>query len=285
MPKTFTLLSIGQRGVGKTVFLAGSYAQVYRRQQQKSQPVWFEAGDDTSRVSMGKLLEYIYQTGQYPPATLGISQFQFSLKRRTLLGPQTLCNFRWQDVPGEICNYDNPLHKQRVWESHGCCLFIDAPALLSKKGYLAATAEAWEQVQAYAYLTSLNRLSYPFALLLTKCDQLAADQLQSPLDQALRPLTHELRRLRANWKVFRSSTVLRRDLGGADLQSTGPEPLLWLISEVSRTQQNGWFTELRDWCTGLIPSGGTGSSQTGTVARALTPAFRPVANSVDTDRT
>jgi GTP-binding protein EngB required for normal cell division len=271
MARTFTLLSIGQRGVGKTVFLAGSYVQLYNS-QDRTQPLWFECKDSASFANIEKLLEYMARTGQYPPATLAINQFHFNLKRRTVFGPRTLCHFRWQDVPGEICNYDNPIHKQLVWQSHGCCLFLDAPALLRQKEYVESTAEAWEQVQAYAYLTSMNRLSYPFAIILTKCDLLKPEQLQRPLDQALRPLTAELRRLRADWKVFRSSVILQRANGrpGISIEATGPEPLVWLVSEIARSQRVGWFGELRDWWSDLFATSSS-LSETGTVAQALTP--------------
>ena len=34
-PSTYNLLSIGQRGVGKTVFLAGSYAELHQSREQE----------------------------------------------------------------------------------------------------------------------------------------------------------------------------------------------------------------------------------------------------------
>ena len=171
--KTFTLLSIGQRGVGKTVFLAGSYAELHSGSETKrSGQLWFDYQDTQVQEKIEKLLNYIVQTGQYPPLTIKITDFNFSLKRRSLWGVQTLCHFRWWDIPGESCNLHNSEFNEIVYASQGCCVFIDAYALVYNSGYLQTLEDIIEQVTAIASLVHLNRLRYAFALILTKCDLL-----------------------------------------------------------------------------------------------------------------
>lgn len=48
--KTFNLLSVGQRGVGKTVFLAGSYNELHPANTTKHpQQLWFDCQDSTEK--------------------------------------------------------------------------------------------------------------------------------------------------------------------------------------------------------------------------------------------
>ena len=134
--KTFNLLSIGQRGVGKTVFLVGSYAELQAKHlTSHPQKLWFDCQNNQVQENLEKILDYIVQNNQYPPPTMKIVNFSFNLKRQSLWGEQTLCNFTWNDIPGEICDIHNLEFRNMVFNSHGCCVFIDAYALKHKPTY------------------------------------------------------------------------------------------------------------------------------------------------------
>jgi len=47
VPKTFNLLSIGQRGVGDS--LAGSYAELHSNSQDNPQQLWFDRQDTAGK--------------------------------------------------------------------------------------------------------------------------------------------------------------------------------------------------------------------------------------------
>jgi hypothetical protein len=82
------------------------------------------------------ILKLVVQTGQYPPPTMKVTNFNFNLKRRGLWGTQTLCHFNWWDIPGEICKMHNQDFGSMVSTSHGSCVFIDARALVYNPAYL-----------------------------------------------------------------------------------------------------------------------------------------------------
>lgn len=235
-PKTFSLLSIGQRGVGKTVFLVGSYAELHSHQPEDSPQLWFESQDSQAQENIASIFSYIARTGQYPPATMKITNFNFSLKRRSLWGTRTLCHFRWWDVPGESCNLNNPDFKAIVSTSHGCCVFINAAALVHDKAYLQVFEDIINQVVAIASLVSLNGLKYAFALICTKCDLLEPGPARiQQIEENLQPLVDRLDAVGANYQRFYSAIPIVSTEGISVLQATGAAaPLLWLTSELRK---------------------------------------------------
>jgi len=239
--KTFRLLSIGQRGVGKTVFLAGSYAELhsYRKTQQFNQ-LWFECQDAHVQEDIEKITNYIVQTGEYPPLTIKVTTFNFSLKHRRLWGAQTLSRFCWWDVPGEICSIDNPEFQSIIHTSHGCCFFIDAYALMHNKNYLWTLNDIIEQVVAIANLVYANQLQYAFALILTKCDLLDSGSFGRQLEESLKPLTTRLEAVQANYQTFYSLIPIVNIKGVPTLKPQGAaNPLLWLVWELSLAHNPG----------------------------------------------
>jgi GTP-binding protein EngB required for normal cell division len=127
------------------------------------------------------------------------------LKRHSLWGVETVCHFRWWDIPGEICNIKSPDFKAMVATSHGCCVFIDAYKLVYDNTYLQLLKEIIEQVMAIASLVQLNELKYPFALILTKCDLLKLDSIkQKQVEDNLEPLITRLNGVKANYQTFYS---------------------------------------------------------------------------------
>lgn len=236
--KTFNLLSIGQRGVGKTVFLAGSYIEANNQiDNPQTQEFWFDCQDMQMQQNMDHLLGYIAQTGQYPPATMKISNFNFSLKCQNLWSEKTLCHFRWSDIPGEICNIGNNRDFQRmVLTSHGCCVFINADALVHDAAYLKSLEEIMRQVMGIASLVNQRGLKYPLALVFTKCDLLQLGPIsQLQIEQSLQPLITVLDNVKANYKRFYSAIPIVSYQGASTLKAKGAAaPLLWLTSELRK---------------------------------------------------
>ena len=256
--KTFNLLSIGQRGVGKTVFLAGSYLELHADSQTKrSGQLWFDSQDSQVQENIQRILSYVVQNSQYPPPTMKVTNFNFSLKRHSLGGVQTLCDFCWWDVPGEICNMHNRDFRTIVSTSHGCCVFIDAYALVHNSTYIEKLDAIIEQVMAIASLVSLNGLKYAFALVLTKCDLLEPGLLsQQQLDLSLQPLTTRLDTVRANYQTFYSLIPIVCTNGTSTLKPTGAAaPLLWLVWELSKAHNPGSTNNLLELVTRLLPTG------------------------------
>lgn len=238
--KTFNLLSIGQRGVGKTVFIAGSYAELHSdNQTDRHQQLWFDCQNAQVQENIESVINYITETSQYPPPTMKITDFDFSLKRHTASGEQTLCHFHWWDIPGESCNVDNPEFKMMVATSHGCCVFIDAYALIHRQGYLQVLKNTIIQVAAIANLAYINNLKYAFALILTKCDLLEFELSRHQLQEDLQPLTARLNAAKANYQTFYSFIPILHTGGVSTLKVKGAAaPLLWLVWELSKPHNN-----------------------------------------------
>ena len=265
--KTFNLLSIGQRGVGKTVFLAGSYAELHTDSQtQRPEELWFECLDSDVQENIGRILSYIIQTGEYPPPTIKVTNFNFSLKSHSQSGAQTLCQFRWWDIPGEICNLHNRDFRTMVTTSHGCCVFIDAYAIVHNQAYIKALYDIVVQVMAIASLVSLNNLKYAFAVILTKCDLLEPGaRSQQQLEQGLQPLTTRLDAVEANYQAFYSFIPIVPKEGASTLKAKGAAtPLLWLVWELSLVHNNNRMNNLQEL-----------------IARVLPTAFQPQLEGVD----
>ena len=232
--KTYSLLSIGQRGVGKTVFLAGSFADLHS--EVAPGQLWFDCQDSQTLKSIETLLNYITRTGKYPPPTMKITNFNFSLKQRHQEGEQTLCHFRWYDVPGETCNFDDPSFRELVFNSNGCCLFIDAEALIHKPEYRQKLDTMMQQVIPIVTLVHLNKLKYAFALLLTKCDLLEdSSATRHSLEEHLKPITTGLDTLEINYQTFYLKIPIVKSDRASTLQSTGTaQALLWLVNELEK---------------------------------------------------
>jgi tetratricopeptide (TPR) repeat protein len=236
--KTFRLLSLGQRGVGKTVFLASNCTEVLHPSQgtNSKQDLRFECQDAELRENIEKLVDYTVRTGQYPPPTFKISDFCFSLKRKTLRGDETLCDLSWFDIPGELCDINNIEFQTILLSSHGCCVFVDSYALLNEEKYIETLEPMINQLEAIVSLVNQHGLSYPFSFICTKCDLLEQTPIQFiQLEEKLRPITKRLELAKAHYRQFYAAVPIIH--GGKDglIQSKGATaPLLWLISELNK---------------------------------------------------
>ncbi|MBV9388484.1 MAG: tetratricopeptide repeat protein [Chroococcidiopsidaceae cyanobacterium CP_BM_ER_R8_30] len=252
--RRFNLLSIGQRGVGKTVFLAGSYAELQNATQtNNSRTLRFDCQNAREQKSIEKILNYVAQTAQYPPPTMKVTTFNFSLKRDNFWSDQTLCNFQWWDIPGEICRMSNQEFYNIVSSSHGCCVFIDASELMRNKTYLQEIENIIEIVMGIASLVYLNDFKYAFALIFTKCDQFESGSFDKhQIEEQLQPLTSYLNEMKTNYRLFYSHIPIIRLKGTATLSATGAaSALLWLVSELGKIHQVSWLNNLLDWVTRL----------------------------------
>jgi GTPase SAR1 family protein len=261
LTKTFKLLSIGQRGVGKTVFLVGSYTELHSdRAAKESQKLWFESHDKEAESNIEKILNYITENNQYPPPTMKITDFSFSLKQKNALGTQTLCNFIWSDIPGEICDSKNREFRRMVHESQGCCVFIDIYTLVTDETYIKTIEDIMEQVTAIAHLAHLNDLKYPFAIILTKSDLVEADPpTRQKIEESMRSLTSHLRFLRANYQAFYSFIPIVCTEGTFALQPAGAAaPFLWLVMELNKAYNPGLLRNILPFAA-LAPSGNSES--------------------------
>ena len=243
-PKALNLLSIGERGVGKTVFLVGSYTESNSSYEGETQQrLWFDCQDQEAHENIQGVMNYIAQTGQYPPPTMKISGFNFSLKQQRFWGTQTLCYFRWWDMPGENCDMQNRDFQSMILSSQGCCLFINAYDLIHDPSYLPSVKEMIELVTAIAALVKHHNLQYPMALIFTQCDRLEAGPLgQLQIEKCLEPLIIRLENARTNYRRFYSSIPIVRTEGMPILRATGSaDALVWITSELckARSVQSG----------------------------------------------
>ena len=250
--KTFNLLSIGQRAVGKTVFLVGSYAELHADSlTENAQQLWFDCQYSYVQENIDKIFNYIVQTGKYPPPTTKVTNFNFSVKRHSLMGVHTLCHFRWGDIPGEICKKPNQYFQMMVSNAHGCCVFIDANELVHNDAYLQTLEDIIEQVMAIVSVASRKGLKYPFALVLTKCDLLETGPLShQQIEKNLQPLTTRFDAVNANYQTFYSSIPIFRTESASTLRPKGAAAaLLWLVCELNKAHNPGLINNLLELVT------------------------------------
>jgi hypothetical protein len=234
----YSFLSIGQRGVGKTVFLAACYLESHQDTEQQ-RLLWFDCEDRDARRTIDNLLVYVAKTGEYPPATLKITNFEFLLKQRSQWGHQTLGQVRWWDVPGESCHVHNPAFTSMLNHSDGCCLFLDAPSLVQNADDPASLTKLLQPLESVVALVVNQGLSLPLAIILTKCDQLPPHPLfWQRLKKALNPLVTRLQEWQANYQLFYSEIPITEIDGVLTLQLTRVgTPIYWLFSNIHRSCQ------------------------------------------------
>lgn len=283
--KTFNLLSIGQRGVGKTVFLVGSYTEL-QTESSKKQPhkLWFECQDNQVKENVDKILKYIDQTDQYPPPTMKVVNFSFNLKRQSFWGEKTVCHFRWNDIPGEICDVHNSDFRELVFNSHGCCVFIDAYALRHSDAYIQVLENIFEQVMALTSLVYLNGLNYPLAIVLTKYDLLESNAAtQKVIKNKLEPLIAHLNTVKARYEIFHSSIPLVRENNTVTLKPKGTAiAFLWLVWELNKIHSSSAENQLLGLIHRIIPGDANARSKNPNgVMQSLFDSNRKLSNQSD----
>ncbi len=259
MLKTLTLLSLGSRGVGKTVFLASNCAEIFRARQRDKQPLkqWFECNDSDTQQKIESLLEFIIRNQQYPPATFKISNFNFSLKQKELGRVKTLCNLKWLDVPGEWCNLSNKEFQSALFQSHGCCVFVDTQALLQDEKYLKKLEQTINQVETILSLVERNKLiQYPIALICTKYDLIDSSSMGLiQLEEKLHPLVHRIESSRSIYQRFYSAIPLTAQKTGGIFSVKDPSlPLHWITSQLRKIHGSGTSLSLGAGLESVLPN-------------------------------
>lgn len=233
----FNLLSIGQRAVGKTVFIAGSYAELNSQSPpEQIHSFWFEGMNSHSQENLNSILNYVAKTGKYPPSTFKISDFYLSLKQRQRRGIETVCNLHWWDIPGEYCDFEHPEFQKMVFSSHSCCVFINAERLVRDSTYQDTLGPVVEQVIAIANLVGTKDSSYAFALILTQCDRLGNELLSRlQIEKKLQFLIAPLEAVKANYRRFYSAIPLVGESSKFKLAPSGAaDAFLWLVSGLNK---------------------------------------------------
>ncbi len=242
----YHLLSIGQRGVGKTVFLVGSYVDL-QTPGDREQPhrFWFECENSQAKQTLNNVLNYIERTGHYPPATLKLTNFDFCVKELTSEGVKTHAQICWWDTPGESCQIFNPAFLMMVTQSDGACLLLDAQLLVEKANESQALEKMLNPVTALAEIVAANHLNLPIALILTKCDLLPATPYPwQTLKRNLYSLTTLLTSLGIKFRIFYCGLPIETQEENKHLQTKqGGEPIRWLVSQL-QTLPNSTNTEL-----------------------------------------
>ncbi|MGL5033530.1 MAG: hypothetical protein ACRC6M_06990 [Microcystaceae cyanobacterium] len=234
----YNFLSIGSRGVGKSVFLAACYLECHR-DRSSERLLWFDCEDKEVRQTIDNLLMYVAKTGEYPPATLKITNFEFLLRQRSQWGNQTLGQVRWWDVPGESCHIQNPAFTALLPHSDACCLFLDAPTLVEIAGDRLSLNRFLQPLESIVELSVNESLNIPFALILTKCDQLPPHSLYwQRLKQALHPFVTHLQQWQTDYQIFYSEIPVVEIDGVKTLQlSRVGTPIYWLFSQIHQLRQ------------------------------------------------
>ncbi|PZD72967.1 hypothetical protein C1752_02891 [Acaryochloris thomasi RCC1774] len=232
--QSLNFLSIGDRGVGKTIFLLANYAALRPKSADaQKQDIYFDCQNGKDRKNLESLLALVAKTGQYPPPTLQITDFRFDVKRHSWQGAKVLCQFHWSDVPGESCQSFDAEFQAVLQKSHGCCLFLDAYELIHNPQYLAHLEMLTKRAEAIASLAHRYQLHYSIALVLTKCDLIGAGPSGLlKLEEKLHPLIRSLKAVNANYRCFYSAIPISAFKTPTVLEAHGIEaPLLWLVTE------------------------------------------------------
>lgn len=233
----FNLLSIGQRGVGKTVFLAGSYAEMNQAsKEQNHQKTWFECENGNDKKTLDSILDYVKRTGSYPPPTLKMTNFEFVLKQKNNKKIKTLCDFSWSDIPGEYCDFTHSDFQDLVLSSHSCCVFINGEKLVKDPNYIEELEGLVKQVMAIAMLVDEKAIDYGFALIITQCDRLPSGSMtRLQIEENLQFLTTRLEAADAKYQRFYSGIpiVSKKDEYCFEVNGSAAA-FVWIVSELEK---------------------------------------------------
>lgn len=194
-----------------------------------------ESLDSVTEQNVDRLLGLIRETGNYPPPSVKIASFNFGLQMSLSKHKSVSYNFAWNDVPGEICQPDNEEFQKQVFESHGCCVFIDAHALVTRSDYAQSAEPIVKQLLAVASLTAKNGMFYPVSLVFTKCDLLGPPPGNIlRIEERIKFITKPLDNTGVVYKTFYSAVQIIETDGKTQVLSRGAAgaALFWLTQEL-----------------------------------------------------
>ncbi|MEB3309606.1 MAG: hypothetical protein VKJ02_05190 [Snowella sp.] len=257
IPPTFNILSLGERGTGKTVFLVGSYAefqQVLENQRQipkiasdLSDKLWFECQYKNEKYLLNNILQYVLKRGAYPPPTLKITDFHFAFKQKKDNQRNTLCYIRWWDMLGEYCNFANPYYQEMAVNSQSCCVFINTPRLLYDTSYQEIFDYLKKQILTLIAFVRDQDKDYPFSLIFTQCDLLPHwPEEQQIISEYVQELTAHLDKAGVNYRCFYSTIRIKPDAQAFRLVSNDVSSVfLWLVTELYEHYRGGSLANLK----------------------------------------
>ena len=253
LPPTFNILSLGERGSGKTVFLVGSYAEFQKTRENSSlkpetsdyQNLWFECQHHHEKSLLHSILQYVLKKGIYPPATLKITDFHFAFKQKKSDRSNILCFIRWWDMPGEFCDFDNLYYQEMGANSQGCCVFINANRLINDPTYTENLTKITKQLMILVSL--VKDIEYPFSLIFTQCDLLPSGEIgQERIMDQCQNLIAPLDEANINYQCFYSAITISREEKGFSLISKDISSVfLWLVTKLYEDYQLGKLPNLK----------------------------------------
>jgi hypothetical protein len=253
LPPTFNILSLGERGSGKTVFLVGSYAEFQKTRENSlekqkasdSQNLWFECQHHNEKSLLNDILQYVLKKGVYPPPTLKITDFHFAFKQKKSDQSNILCFIRWWDMPGEFCNFNNPYYQEMGTNSQGCCVFIDANRLVNDPTYTENLTKITSQLTIL--LSLVQDVEYPFSLIFTQCDLLPPGEIgQKQITDKCQDLITTLDKANINYQCFYSAITISGEKKEFRLISKDVSSVfLWLVTKLYEDYQGGKLPNLK----------------------------------------
>jgi len=253
LPPTFNILSLGERGSGKTVFLVGSYAEFQKIQENSPdqpetsdyQHLWFECQHHHEKSLLNNILQYVLKKGVYPPPTLKITDFHFAFKQKKADQSNILCFIRWWDMPGEFCNFNNIYYQEMGTNSQGCCVFIDANRLVNDPAYTENLTKITSQLMILVSL--VQDVEYPFSIIFTQCDLLPPGEIgQKQITDKCQDLITTLDEANINYQCFYSAITISREKKEFSLISKDASSVfLWLVTKLYEDYEQGKFPNLK----------------------------------------
>ena len=234
----YRFLSIGQRGVGKTVFLTACYLDCHRDQKQQRE-LWLEDSNIQVRKLLDNVLVYIAKNRVYPPATLKITPLDLVLQQRCQWGQEVLGWVQWWDIPGELCHLHQPEFADLLQQADGVCLFLEAAPIVQNADNLNALNQQFQPLLSILESLVYQQRPLPLAIILTKCDQLAAHPLVwQRLQKGLHFFDIKLATSSLPYKVFYSEIPIVEKDGIFQLQlKRVSTPIFWLYSKIYQQRQ------------------------------------------------
>jgi GTP-binding protein EngB required for normal cell division len=227
-PKIYSLLNIGSRGAGKTVFLASCY------QESQANSLRFTYDEEESEENIHKILQYVAQTGQYPPATLKLGNFDFQIEYNPKEGKTSPGFLRWWDVPGESCQLYNLAFLTMMLNSDGCLFFLDAPELLSEEGQRKTSLSIFQTI---IEIINYNKNNFLLGIIVTKCDRISrSSEDWNTLEEIVQKLEKSLQAIQVEHQIFYSQVTI--DPETRTLRSNQAESVTqWLLSHLLEKQK------------------------------------------------
>jgi hypothetical protein len=230
--KIYTVLSIGQRGAGKTVFLVGCY-QAFKNQSnpRNQQEITWQCEQQESEENIEKILNYVAKTGKYPPATLKISNFDFTLEKNSSNQLKKIATIRWWDVPGESCQIYNLAFVNMTLKANGCLLFLEAPSLLNEQRKQNSSLNIF---QTLIEIIHHNKPNFNLAIIITKCDLVISDRkCWQSLQLKVQELKKRLQESQVNYRFFYSTVLIDSQQGTLEANQA-LESMSWLFSQIDQ---------------------------------------------------